>query len=165
MRLYFELLKYISDQLFKKQSNENVCHLTYMYVFSVLNDMGQLPITFLIFLWHFQCKTWVPLFKSADPPVFTSLAKSPDTPVQEGNVVNLTCAVDSNPLPNSITWEKQGSSEALSSISTLTLSAVTRQQAGYYMCRANNGVPDSTSGSDVVSSPVSVRYSPATQTR
>ncbi|XP_038066086.1 tyrosine-protein kinase Mer-like [Patiria miniata] len=94
------------------------------------------------------------------PPDFTSLTQTPQTPVTEGSDVTLTCTVDANPRPSDITWKKQDSSEAFSSVyddvtSTLTLSNIRREQAGYYTCTANNGVPTD-NPADVVSSPITV---------
>ncbi|XP_022111385.1 tyrosine-protein kinase receptor TYRO3-like isoform X2 [Acanthaster planci] len=94
-------------------------------------------------------------------PEFTSLTQSPNNPVTEGNNVILTCTVDANPMPGDITWEKQGSDRAFNSeynagTSTLTLSSITREQAGYYTCTANNGVPTDNPGDDVVSSQLTV---------
>ncbi|XP_038065701.1 tyrosine-protein kinase receptor TYRO3-like isoform X1 [Patiria miniata] len=92
-------------------------------------------------------------------PEFTSVTRSSDTPVTEGGNITLTCSVDANPRPSDITWKKRDSSEAFSSVyndvtSTLTLSNIRREQAGYYMCRANNGVPTSNPSDDVVSDPI-----------
>ena len=70
------------------------------------------------------------------------------------NVV-LSCTADANPMPpNFITWEKVGSTDFLPSVysdasSTLTLRSITRDQAGPYRCRGDNGVPPVVYSSDI----------------
>ncbi|XP_022110168.1 platelet-derived growth factor receptor beta-like [Acanthaster planci] len=77
-------------------------------------------------------------------PTFLSVQRFPDSPIVEDTEVVLTCIVDAKPLPVVVTWEKQDSSYAMTSlvnndgISTLTLSNITRDQSGYYTCPANN---------------------------
>ncbi|XP_038065573.1 uncharacterized protein LOC119735735 isoform X5 [Patiria miniata] len=95
------------------------------------------------------------------PPVLSQPTKTPTEPVVEGSNVTLACTVDANPRPSDITWKKQDSSEAFSSVynefnSTLTLSNIRREQAGYYMCQANNGVPTADPNDDVVSDSVTL---------
>ncbi|XP_038064959.1 tyrosine-protein kinase Mer-like [Patiria miniata] len=93
------------------------------------------------------------------PPDFTSLTQTPQTPVTEGSDVTLTCTVDANPSTVDITWKKEGSGDAFNPTngltSTLTLSDINREQAGYYTCTANNGVPTD-NPADVVSTPITV---------
>ncbi|XP_022107193.1 fibroblast growth factor receptor 4-like isoform X2 [Acanthaster planci] len=68
-------------------------------------------------------------------------------PVWEGDDVILSCSADANPKPaNFIIWEKVGSFASLPSVysdgtSTLTLLNISREQAGPYRCRGDNGVP------------------------
>ncbi|XP_038064952.1 nephrin-like [Patiria miniata] len=93
------------------------------------------------------------------PPDFTSLTQTPQTPVTEGIDVTLTCTVDANPSTVDITWKRNDPGDAFNPTngltSTLTLSNIRREQAGYYTCTANNGVPTD-NPADVVSSSVTV---------
>ena len=64
----------------------------------------------------------------------------------EGDTVEVTCAVDSEPLA-SVLWYRAGSGHIMSRQPLLRLDQVTREQAGEYVCSANNSVgtsqPDS----------------------
>ncbi|XP_022108577.1 fibroblast growth factor receptor-like isoform X4 [Acanthaster planci] len=81
------------------------------------------------------------------PPDFSVPTLMPTRPVEEGDTVILFCGADANPKPiNFITWERVGSLDSLPSVysdgtSNLTLSSITKEQAGSYRCRGNNGVP------------------------
>ncbi|XP_022108967.1 hemicentin-1-like [Acanthaster planci] len=80
-------------------------------------------------------------------PFFSDPTTSTPSPVREGDDVVLSCSADANPLPPGfITWQKVGSPTSLSSVysaatSILTLRSVSREQAGPYRCRGDNGVP------------------------
>ena len=60
--------------------------------------------------------------------------------------MEVTCAVDSEPLA-SVLWYRAGSGHIMSRQPLLRLDQVTREQAGEYVCSANNSVgtsqPDS----------------------
>ncbi|XP_022108969.1 vascular endothelial growth factor receptor 2-like [Acanthaster planci] len=81
------------------------------------------------------------------PPEFSGVNISQQGPISEGDDVILYCNADANPKPsNFITWEKVGSPDPLPSVysdgtSTLTLFSISREQAGRYRCRGDNGVP------------------------
>ncbi|XP_038062499.1 uncharacterized protein LOC119732990 [Patiria miniata] len=80
-------------------------------------------------------------------PEFSEPSVTPSNHVEEGDDVILSCKADANPKPvDFITWEKVGSPGSLPSVysdgsSTLTLSSISREQAGTYRCRGDNGVP------------------------
>ncbi|XP_038062516.1 hemicentin-1-like [Patiria miniata] len=80
-------------------------------------------------------------------PYFSEPKATTPSPVREGGDVILSCGADANPMPPGfITWEKVGSPDSLPSVysdgtSNLTLSSISREQAGPYRCRGDNGVP------------------------
>ncbi|XP_022104065.1 hemicentin-1-like isoform X2 [Acanthaster planci] len=80
-------------------------------------------------------------------PYFSEPIATPLRPVDEGDDVILSCSAEANPMPPGfITWEKVGFPDSLSSVyahgtSILTLRNISRDQAGPYRCRGNNGVP------------------------
>jgi hypothetical protein len=57
--------------------------------------------------------------------------------VDVGKSATLRCEAESNPPPN-IVWRKKGAYQALSTSSTLHLSAVNEGQFGQYICSASN---------------------------
>uniref|UniRef100_A0A4W5JM26 B-cell receptor CD22 n=1 Tax=Hucho hucho TaxID=62062 RepID=A0A4W5JM26_9TELE len=60
--------------------------------------------------------------------------------VREGDTLNLTCSVDSYPPP-SITWSKNGTTamqQNNSGLAALTISKLTREHAGEYVCKAQH---------------------------
>ncbi|XP_033641271.1 tyrosine-protein kinase Mer-like isoform X2 [Asterias rubens] len=89
------------------------------------------------------------------PPEFLRQT-TPDVVVDEGQDVTLSCAADANPKPpDFITWERVGYSQPLSSVyadgvSNVTLTGLTRDQAGRYRCIGNNGIPPVVPSSGVV---------------
>ncbi|XP_064804581.1 sialic acid-binding Ig-like lectin 5 [Oncorhynchus masou masou] len=61
--------------------------------------------------------------------------------VREGDTLNLTCSVDSYPPPPSITWSKNGTTaleQNNSGLASLTISNMTRERAGEYVCKAQH---------------------------
>ncbi|XP_041728577.1 sialic acid-binding Ig-like lectin 5 [Coregonus clupeaformis] len=62
--------------------------------------------------------------------------------VREGDTLNLTCSVDSYPPSSSnITWSKNGTTaleQNSSGLATLTISNMTREHAGEYVCTAQH---------------------------
>ncbi|XP_055781626.1 sialic acid-binding Ig-like lectin 5 [Salvelinus fontinalis] len=61
--------------------------------------------------------------------------------VREGDTLNLSCFVDSYPPPPSITWSKNGTTaleQNNSGLATLTISNMTREHAGEYVCKAQH---------------------------
>jgi hypothetical protein len=57
----------------------------------------------------------------------------------EGDTVELTCSAEAMP-PAGVLWYRAGSGEIVSRLPQLRLPALTREQAGQYVCRANNTV-------------------------
>ncbi|XP_045574350.1 sialic acid-binding Ig-like lectin 5 [Salmo salar] len=61
--------------------------------------------------------------------------------VREGDTLNLTCFVDSYPPPPSITWSKNGTTaleQNNSGLGALTISNMTREHPGEYVCKAQH---------------------------
>ncbi|XP_071253827.1 sialic acid-binding Ig-like lectin 5 isoform X2 [Salvelinus alpinus] len=61
--------------------------------------------------------------------------------VREGDTLNLSCFVDSYPPPPSITWSKNGTTaleQNNSGLAALTISNMTREHAGEYVCKAQH---------------------------
>ncbi|XP_064856172.1 sialic acid-binding Ig-like lectin 5 isoform X3 [Oncorhynchus nerka] len=61
--------------------------------------------------------------------------------VREGDTLNLSCFVDSYPPPPSITWSKNGTialEQNISGLASLTISNMTREHAGEYVCKAQH---------------------------
>ncbi|XP_041728573.1 sialic acid-binding Ig-like lectin 5 isoform X1 [Coregonus clupeaformis] len=79
--------------------------------------------------------------------------------VREGDTLNLTCSVDSYPPSSSnITWSKKGKTafdQNSSGLATLTISNMTREHAGEYVCTAQH--PNRTLTASAV---VTVMYRP-----
>ena len=75
----------------------------------------------------------------ADKPT-VSIARV-DTPVLEEGVgsVSLTCTHQSNP-PARVTWSKVGDKSGPQHTQELQFSPIRRQQAGTYICQAENSV-------------------------
>jgi len=72
-----------------------------------------------------------------DPPGIGG--SPPNTVIQEGKNVTLYCKVTGHPTPK-ITWTKDSSLEVLIEAESFVILNVTRQQAGYYVCTARNGI-------------------------
>ena len=72
-----------------------------------------------------------------DPPSISG--SPPNTVIQEGKNVTLSCNVTWNPTPK-ITWTKDGSVKVLSEAERFTILNVAREQAGDYVCTARNGM-------------------------
>ena len=108
-----------------------------------------------LFYWDFTL-----VFCFPDPPEFYQPVQFPGGPVNESTTVTLTCDLDANPSPNNITWENLAATDVSGSVvetvydSTLILEKISREQAGYYRCQANNGIP--IGNNDVYSSLVTV---------
>ncbi|XP_068686311.1 cell adhesion molecule-related/down-regulated by oncogenes-like isoform X2 [Montipora foliosa] len=83
--------------------------------------------------------------------------KSP-TPViiTENETITLYCKSSGNPSPN-IFWTKDGNDSVLHEGSNYTLKNITREQAGIYLCIAQNGIGRNASASI----PVTVNYPPS----
>lgn len=70
------------------------------------------------------------------PPVVVIESKTREA--EERETVNIKCNVSSNPEPVSIEWLKEGNPEFRYSGDILTLREVRAENAGTYICRANN---------------------------
>jgi len=73
----------------------------------------------------------------------------------EGDTVDVTCATDAEPAA-SVLWYRAGSGHIVARQPLLRLEGVTREQAGEYVCSANNSV--GTSQPDTVN--IAVQYAP-----
>ena len=72
-----------------------------------------------------------------------SLSLSEDiSDISEGDQVSVSCVAAANP-PADIMWYRDGTGEIVSRQQTLTISHITREQAGVYVCQANNSVGQS----------------------
>ena len=84
--------------------------------------------------------------KYTDPAEISSTPQIlPNPPINEGERIAMSCSADANPQPSGfVYWNKQESTEKLGEyhdgISTLTFDKISRQNAGYYKCIANNGI-------------------------
>ena len=84
--------------------------------------------------------------KYSDPAEITGTPEvSPKPPINEGESINMTCSSDAYPQPPGfVYWNKRGSTEKLGEyrdgITTLTFHKISRKNAGYYKCIANNGI-------------------------
>ena len=76
----------------------------------------------------------------------------------EGDTVDLTCATDAEP-PASVLWYRAGSGHIVARQPLLRLDGVTREQAGEYVCSANNSV--GTSQPDTVNIAVQCKCLPS----
>ena len=62
--------------------------------------------------------------------------------IAEGDQVAVSCSAIGNPVPD-IMWYRDISGEIVSRHNTLTISDIRRDQAGAYVCQANNSVGQS----------------------
>ena len=62
--------------------------------------------------------------------------------ISEGDTVSLRCSASGNPAPE-VLWYRDGSGEIVSREEVLSLREVRRDQAGQYVCQANNSVGQS----------------------
>ena len=62
--------------------------------------------------------------------------------ISEGDQVSLTCVAAANP-PAAVMWYREGSGEIVSREERLTINHIRREQAGIYVCQANNSVGQS----------------------
>ena len=69
-----------------------------------------------------------------------AIAANASVGLAEGQAVTLTCAVESNPPANQVTWRRSGSvaGAVLTNQATFTISPVSRDLAGSYECVAEN---------------------------
>ena len=72
------------------------------------------------------------------PSVHIERASSPVLEAGSGSV-SLTCSAESNP-PGQVMWWKVGDNSSLQYKEVLEFTPVTRQQAGTYVCQAENSV-------------------------
>ena len=79
----------------------------------------------------------------------------------EGDTVDLTCATDAEPAA-SVLWYRAGSGHIVARQPLLRLAGVTREQAGEYVCSANNSV--GTSQPDTVNIAVQCKWLPPVKT-
>ena len=56
--------------------------------------------------------------------------------------MSVSCVAAANP-PAAVMWYREGSGEIVSSQQRLTISHITREQAGLYVCQANNSAGQS----------------------
>ena len=72
-----------------------------------------------------------------------SLSLSQDiSDISEGDQVSVSCVAAANP-PAAVLWYREGSGEIVSRQQRLTISHITREQAGIYVCQANNSAGQS----------------------
>ena len=62
--------------------------------------------------------------------------------ISQGDSVSITCNTNGNPAPD-VVWYRDGSGEIVSRQETMTISDIRRDQAGTYVCQANNSVGQS----------------------
>ena len=62
--------------------------------------------------------------------------------ISEGDFISLRCSATGNPAPE-VLWYRDGSGEIVSRQEVLSLAEVRRDQAGQYVCQANNSVGQS----------------------
>ena len=77
------------------------------------------------------------LFSSSDSTKITVSSANPV--VVEGESVSLDCNATGIPAPN-VTWTKDGNNSVLYQGERYTIDSITRQQAGRYICTAENGI-------------------------
>ena len=77
------------------------------------------------------------LFFPSDSTKITVSSANPV--VVEGQRVSLDCNATGNPAPN-VTWTKDGNNSVLYQGERYTIDSITRQQAGRYICTAENGI-------------------------
>ena len=77
------------------------------------------------------------LFSPSDSTKITVSSANPV--VVEGESVSLDCNATGNPAPN-VTWTKDGNNSVLYQGERYTIDNITRQQAGRYICTAENGI-------------------------
>ncbi|XP_072022565.1 uncharacterized protein [Amphiura filiformis] len=76
------------------------------------------------------------------PPESVTITKSTDDPVVENSYVYMVCSAAGNPQPNIFAWE-QDNKITDHTTNTVVYDNVSRDNAGYYTCIANNGLsPD-----------------------
>ena len=62
--------------------------------------------------------------------------------ISQGDTVTISCRASGNPTPD-IVWYRDGSGEIVSRSHTLTIADIRRDQAGVYVCQADNSVGQS----------------------
>ena len=62
--------------------------------------------------------------------------------ISEGDQVSVSCVAAANP-PAAVIWYREGSGEIVSRQERLTINHIRREQAGVYVCQANNSVGQS----------------------
>ena len=80
------------------------------------------------------------------------VTKSVDGAITEGENVVLSCSSDANPPSSTFTWIKDDDILPGEVQQALQLTEITRGQAGYYRCRADNnvGTPSTSEKVDVI---------------
>ncbi len=77
------------------------------------------------------------------PPSIETQPSNGQVVVKKDTTISLTCKASGNPAP-ALSWSKEHDQMPKSDVtdggSTLTLTGVTRHQAGVYRCQASNGV-------------------------
>ena len=80
---------------------------------------------------------------SPDPPqVSVELMAGDLSAISEGDTVSLCCSASGNPAPE-VLWYRDGSGEIVSRQEELSLTEIRREQAGQYVCQANNSAGQS----------------------
>ena len=101
----------------------------------------QLILMFSVSTLYYLSHTSLTVFP-VDLPV-VSLSLSEDiSDISEGDQVSVSCVAAANP-PASVMWYREGSGEIVSRQQRLTIHHIKRDQAGVYVCQANNSVGQS----------------------
>jgi len=89
------------------------------------------------------------------PQVSVELMAGDLSDISEGDTVSLRCSASGNPAPE-VLWYRDGSGEIVSRQEELSLAEIRRDQAGQYVCQANN----SAGQSDPRKIDIRVKYGP-----
>ncbi|XP_072048955.1 LOW QUALITY PROTEIN: uncharacterized protein [Amphiura filiformis] len=93
------------------------------------------------------------------PPEMVVITKSSADPILEGTSLTLSCGADGNPDPNQFEWFKDDLPNDIGDgTNVLQFNPISRDDAGFYDCKASNGIsPDGTTEEGL---PIPVHYSP-----